>query len=59
LQFDLLNSFPRKKLEDRSETIAAAGLQNAALTQVVDTSCPQTSKILPVILNQRLPTPER
>lgn len=33
VEFDLNMSFPRKKLEDKSLTIEAAQLQNAALTQ--------------------------
>lgn len=33
VEFDLNMSFPRKKLEDKAQTIEAAQLQNAALTQ--------------------------
>eukprot|EP00918_Siedleckia_nematoides_P028965 GHVU01062242.1.p1 GENE.GHVU01062242.1~~GHVU01062242.1.p1 ORF type:complete len:280 (-),score=57.27 GHVU01062242.1:211-1050(-) len=33
VEFDLNMSFPRKKLEDKSQTVEAAQLQNAALTQ--------------------------
>lgn len=33
VEFDLNMSFPRKKLDDKTQTIEAAQLQNAALTQ--------------------------
>ena len=33
VEFDLNMSFPRKKLDDKSQSIEAAQLQNAALTQ--------------------------
>lgn len=33
VEFDLNMSFPRKKLDDKSQTIEAAQLQNAGLTQ--------------------------